>query len=210
MGIKLHSQTKLGLNKCRILLQDCIALDCASAPFIWRNLNKLTTQIQWCLPCSQSVCGTRLLLWWQSRKTGKPVWWLTCSCKSTGKDDDAVNDKCWDVVPSLRCPHTAGQTDISTAKIISLPDLSQAGQECVIGTACISMHNNTRLSLQHAGTHGHTHRHTGAHRYHRSISVEKDTDNKDIRISHKHHWQYYVRWLQILNLLLFSLASNCT
>lgn len=78
-------------------------------------------------------------------------------------------------VPSLCCPHRAGLTDISRAKIISLPDLSQAGQECVTGTAWINIlthgsHSNTQT---HRGTQVH------AHPYYRSMSPGKhETENK--------------------------------
>lgn len=83
---------------------------------------------------------------------------------------------------SLLSTHTAGMTDISTAKIISLPDLSQAGQECVIGTACISIltHGSHSSTQAHVNTHRHMQVYTtlASHRYHRGMSTEENNEHR--------------------------------
>ncbi len=107
--------------------------------------------------------------------------------------------------------HTAGLTDISTAKIISLPDLSQAGQECVTGTACI----NILTHGSHSSTQAHmnTHRHTGAHNsgctslpQRRVSGQKKNTQARNQDFPVRRYWQSSVWGLQISNLLLFPFA----
>lgn len=80
-----------------------------------------------------------------------------------------MDDKCRGEVLSLHCPRTTGLTDISTAKFISLPDLSQAGQECVTGTACI----NILTHGSHFSTQAHMNTHTGVHKSNNTSKPQK-------------------------------------
>lgn len=135
-------------------------------------------------PCRVSNCC------YDSRveKTNREAYLLTNTLQHTrsscvgpwqGRRSWVTNAERWYLLFSIL--HAAGPTDVSPAKIISTPDLSQAGQECVTGTAWINILTHGSHFSTHTGTQVHTA--LVAHHQRRGGEKQKEKINKNVRIS---------------------------